>query len=444
VNPSSASHHEDGSPARLDPLARAVIDKAKQRLVSMIVGMYFIAYLDRVNVGFAALTMNKDLGFSPAVYGFGAGVFFWGYFLFEVPSNILLVRYGAKRWLARIMITWGLASMAMALVIGPMSFYALRFALGFAEAGLVPGLVYYMTTWFPKEDRAKVYSLYFLGNPLATIIAAPISGLILDHMGGLAGLKGWQWLFLLEGIPAVLFAVIAWRYLTNRPEEAEWLTASERITYVSIMGKDRELVEKFQGGHFSLTQALMSGRVWVLSLGYLFSLMGLYALGFWMPQTVKEFNISNTFVGLVVAIPNAIGAVWMYFWCAHSDATQERRWHFIITSALMSAGFAIAALSGSLFISMVGLTLGVMGSLAAVPIFTTFPASLLTGTAFAGGIALINAIGNLGGFIGPLVIGWAKQVSGNDSGGRLILAGLCALSPLLVCARGITRQPTRR
>jgi MFS transporter, ACS family, tartrate transporter len=232
-----------------------------------------------------------------------------------------------------------------------------------------------------------------------------------------------------------------WRYLTNRPEDAEWLTTKERIIYVNIMLKDRELVENVQGEHLSLIQALISGRVWVLSLGYLFSLMGLYALAFWMPLTVKEFNISNTYVGLVVAIPYAIGAVWMFVWCAHSDATQERRWHFIITSALLSAGFAITALSGSPFISMIGLTLSVMGSLAAVPIFYNFPASLLTGTALAGGIALINAIGNLAGFIGPSLIGWAKQMTGSDEGGQLVVGGFCALAPLLVCGLGITSQP---
>jgi MFS transporter, ACS family, tartrate transporter len=419
------------------------IQKAKRRLVWLLIGMYFIAYLDRVNIGFAALTMNQDLGFSPAVYGFGAGVFFWGYFLFEIPSNILLVRFGANRWLARIMITWGLASMAMVWAKGPMSFYALRFVLGFAEAGLAPGLVYYLTTWFPKEDRANVFSLYFLGNPLATIIAAPISGLILDHMGGVAGLKGWQWLFLLEGSPAVLFAFVVWLYLTNTPAEAKWLTAEERNTYAGILRKDVEWVQNVHGGHPSLRQALMSGRVWVLSIAYLCSLMGLYALAFWMPLTVKEFNLSNTYVGVAVAIPYAIGAVWMYFWCAHSDATQERRGHFLVTSALLSAGFVITALSVSPLISMIGLTLSVMGSLATVPIFMNFPTSLLTGTALAGGIALINSIGNLAGFIGPAAIGWAKQMTGSNAGGQLVLAGLCALAPILVWGLRIHRPENR-
>ena len=432
------------SPASAHQLiaARAAVGKAKRRLVWLIVGMYFIAYLDRVNIGFAALTMNHDLGLSPAVYGFGAGVFFWGYFLFEVPSNILLVRFGANRWLARIMFTWGLASMAMALTRGPMSFYGLRFLLGFAEAGLAPGLMYYMTTWFPKDQRAKVFSLYFLGNPLATIIAAPVSGWILDHLGGAGGLKGWQWQFLIEGLPAVLFAVVVWRYLTNSPEEAEWLSPDERMAYVEMLRKEREAVESAQGGHASLKQALISGRVWVLSLAYLCSIIGLWSLAFWLPLMVKEFNVSNTYVGVVVAIPYAIGAVWMILFCAHSDATQERRWHFVITMAMVSAGFVIAALSGSPLISMIGLTLSVMGSLTAVPMFYNFPVALLTGTALAGGIALINSIGNLAGSIGPWMIGQANQMTGNNAGGQLVLAGVCALAPLLVCGLGIT--PKRR
>ena len=431
------------SPASAHQLiaARAAVGKAKRRLVWLIVGMYFIAYLDRVNIGFAALTMNQDLGLSPAVYGFGAGVFFWGYFLFEVPSNILLVRFGANRWLARIMFTWGLASMAMALTRGPMSFYGLRFLLGFAEAGLAPGLMYYMTTWFPKDQRAKVFSLYFLGNPLATIIAAPVSGWILDHLGGAGGLKGWQWLFLIEGLPAVLFAVVVWRYLTNSPEEAEWLSPDERMAYVEMLREEREAVESAQGGHASLKQALISGRVWVLSLAYLCSIIGLWSLAFWLPLMVKEFNVSNTYVGVVVAIPYVIGAVWMILFCAHSDATQERWWHFVITMAMVSAGFVIAALSGSPLISMIGLTLSVMGSLTAVPMFYNFPVALLTGTALAGGIALINSIGNLAGSIGPWMIGQAKQMTGNNAGGQLVLAGVCALAPLLVGGLGITPKP---
>jgi ACS family tartrate transporter-like MFS transporter len=424
-------------------VSREIVGKAKRRLVWLIVAMYFIAYLDRVNIGFAALTMNQDLGFSPAVYGFGAGVFFWGYFLFEVPSNILLVRFGANRWLARIMFTWGLASMAMALTRGSMSFYALRFLLGFAEAGLAPGLVYYMTIWFPSDQRAKVFSLYFLGNPLATIIAAPASGWILDHLEGAGGLKGWQWLFLIEGLPAVLFAFVVWRYLTNSPEEAEWLTPQERTAYVDMLRKERVAVEAAQGGHASLKQALKSGRVWVLSLAYLCSIMGLWSLAFWLPLMVKEFNISNTHVGVVVAIPYAIGAVWMILFCAHSDATQERRWHFVVTTAMVSAGFVIAALSGSPLISMIGLTLSVMGSLTAVPMFFNFPAALLTGPALAGSIALINSIGNLSGSIGPWLIGEAKQVTGNNAGGQLVLAGCCALAPLLVFSLGLSSRPAR-
>lgn len=211
-----------------------------------------------------------------------------------------------------------------------------------------------MTSWFPKEERAKVYALYFLGNPLASIIAAPISGLILDHMAGFGGLKGWQWLFVLEGLPAVVLAFVVWRYLTNGPEEAESLTANERASYVDLMRKDRKLVEESQGGHFTLKQALTSGRVWILSLSYLCSLVGLYALSFWMLQTVKEFIPSNTNVGFAVSILYAIGAVWMYFWSAHSDATQERRWHFVITTAFLSGGFVITALSRSLLLSMIG------------------------------------------------------------------------------------------
>lgn len=394
--------------------------------------MYFIAYVDRSNIGFAALTMNRDLGLTPDVFGFAAGIFYLGYILFEVPSNVMLHRFGARLWLARIMITWGLLSIAMAFAQGATSLSILRFLLGFAEAGLAPGLIFYLTVWFPKQELAKVISYYYLGLPLSTIVAGPLSGWILDHFGYALGIRGWQWLFILEGIPAVIFAFVTLCFLTNSPEEATWLTSREKEIYTKVMHQQRSTIEAKES--VSLKQALLDFRVWTLGIAYCFTVIGITGLGFWMPQIIKQFDFTNTSVGLLTMIPYGVGTVFMYLWSAHSDQTQERLWHFILPSVGLSVGFAISATASSSTVSLLGMTVSTMGFLSAVPVFYTFPASFLTSSASAVGLALINSIGNIGGFLGPYLIGVLTRSTGGTVYGLWAVAALVLIAPIMVAA----------
>jgi ACS family tartrate transporter-like MFS transporter len=413
----------------LDPTTERAISKAKWRLLPLILLFYFIAFVDRVNIGFAALTMNKDLGLTPYFYGLGAGIFFISYVILEVPSNWALVHVGARRWIARIMFSWGIASMLMAATRGPISFLVLRFALGAAEAGFAPGIVYYMVSWFPAKERANVISIYYLGVPLATIIAGPLSGLILDHMNGWGGLRGWQWLFLCQGFPAVLSAFIALWFLTDNPKEAGWLNDEERTSLIAVLSRDDQ--RSASHGHAHFGAALWDRSVWLLSLAYIFIVMGLYGFGFWMPTIVKGFGYSNTAVGFIAAVPYLIGAFAMYFWAQHSDRTRERRWHFTIAALALALGLALAVVPWHA-VAFVGITLCAVGVLAAVPIFFTFPAAFLKGPAAAGGLALVNATGNIGGFVGPIVVGWVAQRTGDPASGLLIIAAAVVLAPVII------------
>jgi MFS transporter, ACS family, tartrate transporter len=393
-----------------ETLIDGAVRKAKNRLVPMIIIMYLIAYIDRANLGFAALRMNADLNLTPDLFGFAAGIFYVGYVIFEVPSNILLGRFGCNVWFARIMLTWGLLSMATCLSRGVVSLSIVRFLLGFAEAGLAPGLIYYMTIWFPKRELSKVISYYYLGLPLSSIIAGPLSGLILDHMNGYFGLKSWQWLFIIEGIPALIVAVVVLLYITNTPKEAKWLTDEEREAYDEMMARERSEVTAH--GHADLKASLLSPQVWVLGAAYCATVFGLTGLVFWMPQIIKQFNFSDTTVGLLSTIPYMIGAIVMCWWAARSDAKKERFWHFIIPSLIFSVGFVFTALSSSPWTSLFGMVICTAAFLSAVPVFYTLPASFLVGAASAGGMAVCNAVGNIGGFFGPWILGYVKQRSG--------------------------------
>jgi ACS family tartrate transporter-like MFS transporter len=413
----------------LDTATERAVRKAKWRLMPLILLLYFIAFVDRVNVGFAALTMNKDLGLTPYLYGWGAGIFFIGYVLFEVPSNWALVQVGARRWIARIMFSWGIASMLMAATKGPITFLVFRFLLGAAEAGFAPGVVYYMVSWFPSKERANVVSIYYLGVPLATIIAGPLSGLILDHLNGVGGLRGWQWLFLSEGLPAVIAAFITLRFLTDNPQEADWLNDEERTSLVTLLSRDQD--RSATHGHAHFGAALRDRSVWLLSLAYIFIVMGLYGFGFWMPTIVQKFGHSNTAVGFIAAVPYLIGAVAMYFWARHSDRTRERRWHFTIASLALAVGLASAVVPVHA-VAYAGITLSAVGVLSAVPVFYTIPAAFLKGPAAAGGLALVNATGNIGGFVGPILVGWVAQRTGNPASGLLAIAAAVVLAPIII------------
>ena len=373
--------------------------KVRQRLVPFLVVCYFAAYLDRVNVGFAALTMNKDLGIGPEAFGFTAGIFFLGYCLFEVPSNVLLARFGARRWIARIMITWGLVSACMAFVTDIWSLSIVRFLLGVAEAGFFPGIIFYLSRWVPSRERAGVISIFMAAVPISNLAGAPISGFLLDSFEGVYGLKGWQWLFMLEALPSIVLGIAAFKILTDMPADAHWLAPGECDALVKKIAAENAARERIKT--YTLREALTDYRILALGITYFGIATGMYGLSFWLPQIVKGFGLSNSETGLITAVPYVFAAAAMFVWGAHSDRTRERVWHIalpcFIGGGAMIAGTTISGNAPALFC----LTFAAIGIFSALPMFWTLPTALLTGTAAAGGIALINAIGNIGGFIGP-------------------------------------------
>jgi len=412
-------------------LESRVMRKVAFRIVPFIMLLYFVAYIDRVNIGFAALTMNKDLGFSPAVFGFGAGIFFWGYFLFEVPSNIVLDKVGARLWIARVMITWGLVSAAMAFVWDSTSFYVLRFLLGAAEAGFFPGIILYLSYWFPAHRRAAITSLFMAAVPISVVLGSPLSSALLE-MHGLGGLKGWQWLFLLEAVPATILGIIVLFYMTDRPEKAKWLAADERAWLVDAMNAER--AGKAATAQHSIWRGLADIRVLALALVYFGTSAGLYTLGIWAPQIIKGFGLSNLAVGFLNAIPPTVAVVAMYLWSWHSDRENERTWHVVIACLAAAAGLALAGASGTVAAVVTALTLVNVGISAAKPPLWSMPTLFLSGPAAAAGIATINSIGNLGGFVGPAMIGWIKDLTGSFEGGLYFVAGLLVFSAILTLA----------
>ncbi|WIW50625.1 MFS transporter (plasmid) [Bradyrhizobium sp. 62B] len=423
----------------VNDLPTRTIRRVAFRIVPFVMLLYFVAFIDRVNIGFAALTMNKDLGFSSSVYGFGAGIFFWGYFLFEVPSNIILDKVGARLWIARVMITWGLISGAMAFVQGQTSFYILRFLLGAAEAGFFPGIILYLSYWFPARQRAAITALFMAAAPLSTVLGSPVSAALLE-MHGLFGLKGWQWLFLVEALPAVLLGFVVLGFLTDRPEQAKWLGDDERQWLVQTMNAER--AGKAASASHSVWRGLTDPRVLALSLVYFGTSAGLYTLGVWAPQIIKSFGLSNMAVGSLNAIPPTIAVVGMYLWSRHSDRTNERTWHVVIACLVASAGLALAGMSTGVASVVAALVLVNVGISAAKPPLWSMPTLFLAGPAAASGIATINSIGNLGGFVGPAMIGWIKDLTGSFEGGLYFVCALLLLSAALtlLLSRSIGRS----
>jgi MFS transporter, ACS family, tartrate transporter len=414
-------------------LETSTIRAISWRLIPFLVLAYFFSYLDRVNLGFAALTMNAELKFSPTVFAWGAGIFFIGYFIFEVPSNLALEKFGASRWIARIMVTWGIISALMSLVSGEWSFYILRFLLGVAEAGFFPGIILYLTYWYPAEYRARFLAAFAIAVPVSTVIGAPASGLLLG-LDGAMGLKGWQWLFIIEGVPSVLLGIVTWFYLTDRPERADWLTAEQKAWLASKL--NAEIAAKQAAKHLTLGEALSSPKVLLLSLVYFGFVGSLYGMQFWLPQIVKAFGLTNAQTGFVTAIPYVFGTIAMILWARHSDASRERVLH--VGAPLLLTAFALAASSyiSDPVMTMVVLTVAAIGVFCTFGVFWTLPTAWLSGTAAAGAIALINSIGNLAGFGGPYLIGWVKEATGNTSTGLLVLAVLPLIGGLLVFLAG--------
>ncbi len=389
---------------------------------------YFFCYLDRINVGFAALTMNKDIGLDAATYGMAAGFFFWGYVLVEVPSNIILEKLGARLWIARIMVTWGLISAATAFCTGPYSFMAIRFLLGLAEAGLFPGFVLYFTYWFPRHHRARINSGFTLALPIAVALGAPISTALLG-LDGLWGLKGWQCMYIFEAVPTVVIGVVVFFYMTDRPELATWLAPSQKQWLAGNIAAEKKAVQ--QEHKVGLLQSFWDPRVLLLSLNYLGIVTASLGMLLFLPQIVKQLGLSNMEVGWVTMIPYACGALSMVVCGRISDRLGDRRWTLFWTCLISTGGLIMAGMTLGTWWSLVGMSIAAIGFYGTKGPFWSIPTMWLTGSAAAAGIAWINSVGNLGGFFGPTLVGWAKNLTGSFAGGLYALA-VCALMSALV------------
>lgn len=415
-------------------IEQTTISKISWRLLPLLMISYFIAYLDRVNLGFAGASMSKDLGFTSTVFGSAAGIFFLAYFLFEVPSNLALERFGARRWIARIMFSWGLISAAQAWVGGTASFNVVRFLLGIAEAGFFPGVIYYITLWFPASYRARIVGWFMFAIPISTVIGSPISGYILN-MEGVSGMHGWQWLFILEAFPALVLTFFVLFYLPDGPNDAKWLSTDERTWLQTKLDAERRNREAHN--NISWKQSLFSWRVISLGVVYMGVTVPLYGLGFFLPQIIKGFGgLSNVEIGFINAFPYLIGAIGMLLWTRWSDAKRERKGFLLVSLVCIFVGLVAAAMINEPIPKMAAVTLAAIGIFSALPVFWTLPTTILSGTAAAAGIAWINSIGNLGGYIGPTIFGVLKDKMGNDFYAVLFLALLSVLAMLLVMILG--------
>ncbi|MFL6634454.1 MAG: MFS transporter [Massilia sp.] len=425
--------------------ATSVYRKVNLRLIPFLFICYVAAYLDRINIGFAQLQMKQDLGFSDAVYGLGAGIFFFGYALFEVPSNLLLEKIGARKTLIRILVLWGLTSAGMMLVSTPTQLYMARFLLGLFEAGFFPGIILYFTYWYPTRMRARIIALFMSGMAVAGIIGGPLSGWIMNDLAGVNGWKGWQWMFLLEGLPSVFLGVLAWFLLCDRPAEARWLSAHEKDLIDRTLQRDRQALGPAH--HGSLRQALRDPTIYILAFAYFTFIAGTYVITFWLPTMVKSFGISNPLeIGALTAIPYLIGAIGMVVLGKHSDRTGERRWHCAGAAFLGGAGLVAASfLTGHLAAALVALSFATIGIFATMPLFWSIPTAYLSSSAAAGGIALINSLGLVGGFVSPFVIGWVKASTGSVNYGLYIVTGLMVAGAIAllfgVSAKALQERP---
>jgi ACS family tartrate transporter-like MFS transporter len=409
-------------------LEKRTMDKVTWRLVPLLIVCFAIAFLDRVNVGFANATMSRDLGLSAAAFGGAAGIFFVGYFFFEVPSNLALNKFGARVWIARIMFTWGILSGAQAFVTGETSLNIVRLLLGIAEAGFFPGIIFYLTLWFPAAYRARIVGLFMVANPVSTVIGSPISGFILD-MEGVGGLHGWQWMFMIEAVPALLMTFVILHHLTDRPSLATWLEADERKWLQDRLDAERANREMF----FSVgwLKSMVTPRVLGLGIVYFCILTPFYGLSFFLPQIVKDFGLTNIQAGFVTAILYLIGSIGMVHWGRHSDRKCERKWHVVMSFVAMVVGLGLASITASPLIKMAVLCIAGWGFFSSLPVFWTLPTAFLSGAGAAAGIAAINSIGNLGGYFGPQIFGQLRDWTATDFAGLIFLA-ICALVGIVI------------
>lgn len=407
----------------MDLGARAIA-KVTRRLVPFTMLLFVLNYIDRANVGYAALQMNQDLGFSPTVYGLGAGIFFLGFFPFEIPSNLVLARVGARRWIARIMIVWGIVATAMAFIGGETSFYVMRFLLGAAEAGFLPGIIFYFSLWFPAEARAKALGLFMASTALSNILGAPLAiGLL--ALDGWLGLRGWQLLFIFEGIPSIIIGFWVLSYMTDRPQEAGWLNNDERAWLTRKLAE--ESAAKVARSDMTLLRGLTDKRVLMITALCLVS--GNFGVVFWLPQIIKAFGgLSTAKIGGLTALPYVLAMIAMVWWGRHSDRTRERKWHLTAAALLGSFGLAASAVAPIPTLSFIALCFATIGLWSMFGVFWAIPSDFLSGTAAAGGFALINSFGALGGFCGPFLVGFVRTQTGSFSASLFVLAGfvLCA------------------
>lgn len=402
--------------------------KVAWRIMPLLLICYIVAYLDRVNVGFAKLQMMQALGFSDVVYGLGAGIFFIGYFIFEVPSNIILHKVGARLWIGRIMISWGFLSAGMMLVSNETAFYIMRFLLGVAEAGFFPGIILYLTYWYPSQRRGRITAMFMTGIPLAGVVGGPLSGYIMQSFDGVSSLAGWQWMFLLEGLPAVLLGLIVILKMDDRISTATWLSEEERHLLEKNIAEDTQ-----EKQDHSVMHVLSSSRVWLMALIYFSFVMGLYGVSFWLPTIIKAMGVADPLeIGLLSAIPYGAATIAMLLIAKNADRLRERRWHVAIPAVIGAIGLLLSVLwADNTLLAMAALTLATACIITTLPLFWSLPTAFLAGTGAAAGIAMINSLGNLAGFASPYAVGWLKQASGTTSSGMFLLAGSLVLGAIL-------------
>lgn len=432
------------SSATISDLEARVTRKLRRRILPFVMVLYFVSFLDRVNVGFAAFSMNKAIGLSSSAFGLGGGIFFLGYILFQVPSNLIMLRVGARVWISRVVVAWGLVSVASAFVVGPYSFYALRFLLGLAESGFFPGILLYLSLWFPSRHRAAAIAAFMAAAPLSTAIGSPISGALME-LPRILGLMNWQWLYIIEAVPAIVLGFLTLKVLADNPQKATWLDLEERAWLEATLEAERAESSKHSGAVEAkgggVWAALCDPRVLALSLVYSGTSAGLYALGLWSPLILRQFGYSAFTIGWLNSAPSFVAVVAMILWARHSDLTLERTWHVAIPCLLAFIGFVWAGNAAAALGVILALTLVNVGVNASKGPVWAMPSMFLTGASAAAGIALINSMGNLGGFVGPLLIGWMKDKWGSYSAGLYFVGAMLALSAVVVVA--LARQPHR-
>jgi MFS transporter, ACS family, tartrate transporter len=425
--------------AAFDAIESATMRRVSRRLIPLLMAGYFAAYLDRVNVGFAALTMNKALGLSAEIFGIGSGIFFLGYFLFEIPSNLIMEKVGARRWIARILITWGIISGITAFASGTWSFLGIRFLLGLAEAGFYPGIILYLTWWFPASYRSRIIGIFMTAIPISIVTGSLVSGQVL-RIGDWGGLESWQWLFILEAVPAIVLGIVTWFWLTDTPADAKWLEPAQREWLAKRLANERSAKEARRT--YSFAETMRNPRVWLLTLVYFGQNMTGYGVVIFLPQIVSRFGVGVGVNGVISALPFAAGAVAMVWWGIRADRANEYRYHTAAACFLNFVFLAVCVFLHNPILMMVAIIISQMAQAAIAPTFWALPTAMLTGTAAAGGIALINAVGNLGGFAGPFMMGSIKDATGSFTIGLLSIAMGTLVATVILLTMGSEKHGT--